>query len=383
MRWPRPPAPQLAFGSVGAPSLQVVRAFPNLHFPEALDVGSPADGTDRVFVATKAGFIHVFPNDDGATASRVFLDISDRVYNWFEVGLLGFTFDPDYARNGYFYVHYVDRGLVSHIARYQVSATDPDRADRNSELILLSVPQPEGNHNGGELQFGPDGMLYVAFGDGGGLDDQYGNSQNLDTLLGAMLRIDPHRPANGLPYGIPQDNPLVGLPGRDEIWAWGLRSPWRFSIDPPTGTVWLGDVGQDHVDELDVVRRGGNYGWPVYEGTRSHLNPGNLPPTAFAEPVFTDSRTELRSIIGGYVYRGRALPALVGRYVYGCNVHGRVWSLALHPNGPDKRLLGHVSNLASFGTDMHGELLAVSFDGTLHRVVERGGAASFPQRLSQ
>jgi uncharacterized repeat protein (TIGR03806 family) len=292
------------------------------------------------------------------------------------------TFDPDYGRNGWFYVHYLDRALVSHVSRFSVSASDPDRADPNSEVVLLRVPQPEGNHNGGALQFGRDGMLYIAFGDGGGLDDQYGNAQNLDALLGKLLRIDPHRPAAGLPYGIPPDNPFVGRPGRDEIWALGLRSPWRFSIDHATDRVWLADVGQDHHDELDLIRRGGNYGWPVYEGPRSHRNPGNLPPSAFDAPYFTDTPAEMRSIIGGHVYRGRAVPSLTGEYVFGDNVYGRVWALSERGGQVSRRLLGHVPDVASFGLDAAGEVLVVSFDGTLHRLVQGSGGAPFPPLLS-
>jgi len=383
VRLPRPPAPRLHFPlTSGPPTVQVTRAFPNLSFHQALDLAAPQDGTDRVFVATQAGLIYVFPNRQDVGSARVFLDISARVYDWFEVGFLGFTFDPRYAENGFFYVHYVDRAMDSHVARFSVSSTDPDQADPNSEVELLRVRQPEGNHNGGALQFGPDGMLYVSFGDGGGLDDQYGNAQNLDTLLGCMLRIDPHRPANGLPYGIPPDNPYVGRAGRDEIWAHGLRSPWRFSIDAITGRVWLGDVGQDHHEELDLIERGGNYGWPVYEGTRSHRNPNNRPPSDFDAPFHTAARSEMRAVIGGYVYRGRAVPSLRGRYVFGDNVYGTVWALTENSGQIEKRVLGHVPNLASFGVDAQGEVLAVSIDGTLHRLEERSGAAPFPSPLS-
>lgn len=383
VRWPRPPAPPLQFPiGGGPPAVAVTRAFPNLSFAEALDLASPPDATDRVFVATKAGRIHVFENRDEVTTSTVFLDISHLVYNWFEVGLLGFTFDPNYATNGWFYVHYVDQQLDSHLSRFSVSATDPDRADAGSELELLRVRQPEGNHNGGAPQFGPDGMLYIAFGDGGGLDDQYNNSQDLNTLLGSMLRIDPHRPAGGLPYGIPSDNPYVGVPGRDEIWAHGLRSPWRFSIDPVTNRIWLGDVGQDHFDEVDIIRRGGNYAWPVYEGPRSHRNPNNRPPTDFDQPLYVDVRAEMRAVIGGHVYRGQSIPSLTGQYVFGDNVHGRVWALTENGGQVQKRVLGHVPNISSLGLDRHGEVLVVSFDGTLHRVVERIGGVPFPPQLS-
>jgi uncharacterized repeat protein (TIGR03806 family) len=381
---PRPSAPALNFPHQGGGSqVRVQRAFPNLFFREAIDLAAPRDGTDRLFVASKDGLIKVFANRDDVATATTFLDLSGRVHNWFEVGLLGLTFDPDYARNGYFYVHYVDPSFDSVIARYRVSAADPNRADPNSEQVYLRVRQPEGNHNGGALQFGPDGMLYVAFGDGGGLDDQYGHAQNLNTLLGSMLRIDPHGSTNGLPYGIPRDNPLVGTTGRGEIWAWGLRSPWRFSIDPATGVILLGDVGQDFHDEVDVIRRAGNYGWPFYEGPRSHLNPRNRPPTDFDQPAYTDARSEMRSVIGGHVYRGARIAALVGEYVFGDHVHGTVWGMRWLGSQASKRVLGHVPNLASFGVDAQGELFAVSFDGTIHRIVETGGPAPLPALISQ
>jgi uncharacterized repeat protein (TIGR03806 family) len=383
-RGARPLAPALHFPLGGGQgTVQVQRAFPNLSLPEALDLAAPRDGSNRVFVACKDGRIHVFANRDDVAQARVYLDISDRVYNWFEVGLLGFTFDPDYASNGYLYVHYVDRAFVSHISRFTVSGHDPDLADANSEHVLLRVQQPEANHNGGSLQFGPDRMLYIGFGDGGGLDDQYNNAQNLDTLLGAMLRIDPHGRTGALPYGIPGDNPYVGQPGRDEIWAHGLRSPWRFSIDPVSGLILLGDVGQDFHDEIDVVRRGGNYGWPIYEGPRSHRNPRNLPPTAFDQPFTSDPRAELRSVIGGYVYRGTRLASLVGEYVYGDHVYGTVWGLRAQGGQVVRRVLGSVPGVASFGVDERGEVYAVSFNGTLHRFAAQGGQGAFPSAISQ
>jgi uncharacterized repeat protein (TIGR03806 family) len=369
----------------GSGDLRVDRAFPSLTFGEPLFLTHAPDGSDRIFVVTKPGIIHVFPNRDDAAQSQFYLDITDRVNAEHEFGLLGMAFDPDYRTSGYFYVHYVDRSHQSRIARFRVTS-DPDRADPSSEHTILALAQPETNHNGGMIAFGPDGMLYIAFGDGGGLDDQYDNGQNRNTLLGDMLRIDPRRPSGGRAYTIPGDNPFVGQPGRAEVWAMGLRSPWRFSFDRETGDLWLGDVGQDTCEELDLIRRGGNYAWPVYEGNVPLRNPHNRPPTDFDQPLLVPSRADCRSIIGGYVYRGARMPSFVGHYFYGDYAYGTIWALR-QQNGSvtSNRQVGALHGVASFGEDQHGELYAVSLDqGTIHRLAERGGGggAAIPRKLS-
>ncbi|NJN14497.1 MAG: PQQ-dependent sugar dehydrogenase [Planctomycetes bacterium] len=257
-------------------TMQRVRAFPNLGFDRPLFLTAPPDGTDRLFVLEQIGRIRVFPNVDSIGAAGTFLDISARVNSGGEEGLLGLAFHPDYATNGFFYVYYsASNPRRSVISRFSVTA-DPDVADSTSEVILLTFTQPFSNHNGGCLGFGPDGKLYIASGDGGSGDDPGNHGQSLTDLLGKILRLNPDG-------SIPADNPFVGAGGgaRGEIWAHGLRNPWRFSFDRNSGDLWAGDVGQNAVEEIDIIERGGNYGWRIYEGNNSYINPGaGRPPTS-------------------------------------------------------------------------------------------------------
>lgn len=237
--------------------------FPNLSFSHPVGLYSAEDGTDRLFVVEQEGRIQVFGNNPNVSVTEVFLDIRDLVLFGGEQGLLGLAFHPNFAQNRYFYVDYVapnPRRTV--IARYSVSPTNPDMTDMNSELVLLEVAQPFENHNGGQIAFGPDGYLYIALGDGGSGGDPQGNGQNRATLLGKILRIDIDSPSSSLNYGIPPDNPFVGNTEgfREEIYAYGLRNPWRFSFDLTTGRLWVADVGQDRMEEIDIVEKGKNYG---------------------------------------------------------------------------------------------------------------------------
>src|SRR5262245_31351070 len=349
-------------------SLGVTSAFPHLLFARPVFATHCGDGSDRVFVVEQSGRILVFDNDGAVASARVFLDIRDRVTaSNGELGLLGLAFAPDYAQSGVFYVDYTTANpLQSRVARYRVSA-DPDAADRASEQIVLTVAQPYTNHNGGMLAFGADGMLYVALGDGGSAGDPLEHGQDLGTLLGKLLRIDP---ASTATYAIPADNPFVGAPGaRAEIWADGLRNPWRFSFDRQTGELWLGDVGQGAREEIDVITRGGNYGWNVYEGDLSFHNPGNLPPGSFVAPIHDYGRAAGAAVIGGYVYRGTALPELRGDFVFGDYISGRIWSLRRDGAAVVVTHIADVADPVSFGEDERGELLVVSHGGTLHRLV--------------
>jgi len=364
-------------------SLAVTPAFPHLLFARPVFATHCGDGSDRVFVVEQSGRILVFANDRAAASARVFLDIRDRVTaSDGELGLLGLAFAPDYAQSGVFYVDYTTANpLRTRVARYRVSP-DPDAADRASEQIVLTVEQPYTNHNGGMLAFGPDGMLYIALGDGGNAGDPLGHAQDLGTLLGSLLRIDP---AGGTQYAIPADNPFVGQgPGaRAEIWAYGLRNPWRFSFDRQTGELWLGDVGQGAREEIDVVTRGGNYGWNVYEGDAPFHNPGNLPPSAFVAPIHDYGRAAGAAVIGGYVYRGTALPELRGDYVFGDYISGRIWSLRRDGAAVVVTHVADIADPVSFGEDERGELLVVSHGGTLHRLVTAvPSAPTFPRKLS-
>ena len=345
-------------------ALAVEVAFPDLSFSNPLFLTHAGDGSNRLFVVERAGRILVFLNDPAVDSAAVFLDIRERVLAGGEMGLLGLAFDPDFAANGHFYVNYtLADPRRTRIARFRVSAADPDRADGASEKVLLEFEQPFTNHNGGMLAFGPDGKLYIAAGDGGSANDPQNHGQRLDTLLGKILRIDP----DGT---IPPDNPFADAPGaHGEIWAYGLRNPWRMSFDRATGQLWAGDVGQGAREEIDVIVKGGNYGWRVYEGTRSNINPDNIPLSAFIAPVHEYGHDLGRSVIGGYVYRGSALPAFAGAYFYADFVSGRVWALRRDGSAdPDNAQVASVPSPSSFGEDEAGELYLTSFDGRIYRL---------------
>jgi uncharacterized repeat protein (TIGR03806 family) len=379
----RVPVIGLAFpDSQGPATAQIVRAFENLTFSSPVYLTYAPDGTDRIFVVEVAGRIRVFANSDSTASATTFLDITGRVRSGGEEGLLGLAFDPDYATNGYFYVHYSASSPRRNVlSRFSVSASAPDLADAASESILLQVNQPAGNHNGGMIAFGPDGMLYVGYGDGGGQWDQYGHGQDLTTLLSTIIRIDPH---GGTPYAIPTDNPFVGTGGgtREEIYAYGLRNPWRFSFDRSTGDLWVGDVGQNTWEEVDLVRAGGNYGWPIYEGDA--LRQAGQPAPDYEPPVRDYDRSDGRSVTGGVVYRGTRTPSLAGAYLYGDYGSGVIWALRYDGSLITSHTqLGNVTNVCSFGEDRDGEVYAVSYGGTIHRFEPAGGGGgATPATLS-
>ena len=351
------------------PALQAEPAFPNLAFSSPLLIANAGDGSDRFFVVEQAGRILVFPNDAAVTSAKTFLDIRAQVLSGGELGLLGLAFDPDYATNGFFYVNYtIDKPPHStRISRFRASIADPDQADVTSEQVLLEFEQPFDNHNGGMLAFGPDGKLYIATGDGGSGNDPNNNAQSLNTVLGKILRIN----TNG---SIPSDNPFANDPtARGEIWAYGLRNPFRMSFDRATGRLWAGDVGQSAREEVDVVEKGGNYGWRIYEGNRSNVNPMDLPSTDFIAPVLDYDRNAGTTVIGGYVYHGPGLPDYGGVYIYGDFGSGRIWALVYDSNTKTVVSNAEVATLAniglsSFGENEAGELYAVGlFDGKIYR----------------
>ncbi|HKG40389.1 MAG TPA: PQQ-dependent sugar dehydrogenase [Conexibacter sp.] len=339
-------------------------------------VTQPPGDRRRLFVVEQGGRIRVVR--DGRVLRAPFLDISSKLVSGGEQGLLGLAFAPDYARSGRFYVDYTDRNGDTRVVEYR-RGSSPDRANPRTARQVLFQDQPESNHNGGQLAFGPDGLLYVGLGDGGGGDDQHGaigNGQNLGTLLGKILRINP-RPSGGQPYGIPSDNPFVGRPGaKPSIYAWGLRNPWRFSFDRATGDLTIGEVGQDHVEEIDFrtkgTGRGANFGWRAWEGTR-HVDPG-VRVSGDVKPVleYTHDRGGC-SVTGGYVIRDARLPALAGRYVYGDFCAGDLLTARLRQDGASgRRALGlHVNSLSSFGQDARGRVYVVSLDGPVYRLDPR------------
>ena len=339
-------------------------------------VTAPPEDTRRVFVVEQAGRIVVLRG--GRRLARPFLDIRGRVVSGGEQGLLSMAFAPDYATSGRFYVDFTDRSGDSRVEEYRRSADDPDRADPATRRPVLFQSQPEPNHNGGQLQFGPDGLLYVGFGDGGGGGDRHGrigNGQSLGTLLGKILRIDP-RPADGRPYGIPPGNPFRTRAGaRPEIYAYGLRNPWRFSFDRRTGDLTIADVGQNAVEEVNFRRRGtgrgANFGWRVFEGSRRFA--GGSAPGAVRPVVEKSHSRGWCSITGGYVVRDPALPALRGRYVYGDYCQGRLRAVRLTSGRAraDRDLGLRVGSLSSFGEDARGRVYATSLAGPVYRLSPR------------
>lgn len=349
-------------------------AFPHLTFDQAVDIQNAGDGSNRLFVAELPGIIRVVPADPSATAAPIFLDVRDRVLSNDRFGFLGFVFHPDFEMNGYFFVHYTvpnpDRSVI---ARYAVSASDPNVADRDSEVVLLEVEQPHKFHNGGQLAFGPDGYLYIIFGDGGFSGDPSGHGQNRQTLLGNMLRIDVDTPSGDKPYSIPPDNPFVGNTEgfHEEIWAWGFRNPWRFSIDPVTGWLWSADNGEDNYEEIALVEKGQNHGWKIREGQSCFSPTINCTTDGLTDPIFAyGGDSGRRSVIGGYVYRGQQNPELRGMYIYGDHVIGRIWALDYDGSAPpvQQQVVLSAPQLATFGLDEQGEIYWSSlFDRKLFR----------------
>ena len=349
-----------------AATVQLVPVVTGLSGP--VFVGNAGDGTHRLFVVEQSGVIRVL--QPGASAATVFLDIRSKVIAGGEQGLLGLAFHPQYSSTGRFFIYYTrvaDGALI--IAEYTVSA-NPDVADP-TETMLLAIPHPvNSNHNGGMLAFGPDHYLYIGVGDGGSGNDPPNNAQNLGVLLGKILRIDVDHAdtAAGTPYASPADNPFVNAPGRDEIYAYGMRNPWRFSFDGVTGVQWVADVGQFAREEVDMpIVRGGNYGWRVYEGVACTGNdPSLCDPSNYRPPIFDYTHENGRcSITGGYVYRGSqgALPG--GTYVYGDFCSGEIFTW---DGTTQKVLLDTPLDISSFGEDEHGEVYVVDLGGSVSRI---------------
>ncbi|WP_036155761.1 PQQ-dependent sugar dehydrogenase [Maribacter forsetii] len=348
-------------------SFTVNNAFSNLTFNNPLDLQSVTGDSTRIFVAEKGGVIKIFNHEATTEEATTFLDISARTATASELGLLGFAFHPDYTTNGFLYVTYTPSEELAVVSRFKISDTDANMVDESSELVLLEISQPATNHNGGQLAFGPDGYLYIASGDGGGSGDPDGNAQNLGTLLGKILRIDVNTTEEGLNYGIPTDNPFVEEENaRGEIYAYGLRNPWRFSFDNQTNTIWAGDVGQGEKEEIDLIVKGGNYGWNILEGTSCFLE-DDCNTTDLIAPIYEYNRSDNdKSVTGGYVYRGDALPELQGFYIYGDFVSGRIW--ALDQSGNNNLLLETGLAISSFGTDANSELYICAFDGKIYEL---------------
>jgi glucose/arabinose dehydrogenase len=353
------------------PTIRLVTAFSGFRAPVGLY--HAGDGSGRVFIVEQRGVIQI--RKPGQNGSKIFLDISDRVTSGGELGLLGLAFHPNFPENGRFFVNYTARtgGLHTVVSEFRVN-DHPDEADERIERILLTVPQPYSNHNGGEIAFGSDGLLYIALGDGGAGNDPNGNGQNLSALLGKVLRIDVDRAEGKKAYGIPPDNPFVKRRNAaPEIWAYGLRNPWRFAFDPVTGWLFAGDVGQNAREEIDVIKKGGNYGWNVMEGTI--CTPGvnrTCKSNRFEAPIIDYPRSEGTTVTGGYVYRGNAIPALCGVYIYGDYGSGRIWGLRYDGSAviEQQKLLESGRRISAFGQDEQRELYVVDYAGEILKIVQ-------------
>lgn len=361
--FPTPPAQVL---------VTLVDAYPGLTFDQPLEFAIAGDGSDRVFVVEKPGRIMVFPNDPQVEEAEVFLDVTSLVDSDApEKGLLGLAFHPDYKTNGHFFINYTNQDSTV-IARYRVDPADPNRALPDSASILLTFAQPFDNHNGGRLAFGPDGYLYIASGDGGSAGDPQNNAQNRSNLLGKILRIDVDNPSGNRPYGIPTDNPFAGNTQgwREEIYAYGLRNPWNFSFDETRGWLWAGDVGQDRIEEIDIIENGKNYGWRIMEGSLCYPPSSSCSQEGLTLPIWEYEHPTGRAVTGGYVYGGKAVPGLSGAYVYGDYVTGLIW--ALWPNADqtvqsNRLLLESGLNISSFGVDQDNELYVLDLNGKVYK----------------
>jgi glucose/arabinose dehydrogenase len=335
-----------------------------------LFVTHAGDGSGRLFIIEQPGRIRIYK--EGGLLSRPFLDIGPQISCCGEQGLLGLAFHPRYAENGSFYINYTNRQGNTVVARYQVS-DDPDVASPGGAVTLMTISQPFPNHNGGCLQFGPDGFLYIATGDGGAGGDPFNNSQDLQSRLGKVLRIDVDA---GPTFGIPPDNPFVGQPGLDEIWASGLRNPWRFSFDRATGDLFIGDVGQGAWEEVDFQPAGSpggkNYGWRVMEGTHCFSPPRDCNTAGLTLPIHEYSHAEGCSVTGGYVYRGSRIPTLVGTYIFGDYCTATIWGLKRNDAGVWERTellqTDFRRSLSSFGEDEAGEVYVCDLGGGVYRI---------------
>jgi glucose/arabinose dehydrogenase len=345
-----------------------------LHRP--VDLAGPRDVPGKLFVLEQAGMIRII--QDGLLLPEPFLDIRDRVGSGGnEQGLLGIAFHPEFIKNGYFYVNYTDKQGNTVIARFSVIQDNNSnlKGDPASESILLQVNQPYANHNGGQLVFGPDGYLWIGLGDGGSQGDPNGNGQSSQTLLGKILRIDVD---HGSPYVIPADNPYTKGGGLPEIWAIGLRNPWRFSFDMLTGDLFIGDVGQNSWEEIDRLPAGYvstpvNFGWNRREGSHPYSDQANANTIGLTEPIFDYGHDSGCSVTGGFVYRGKDLPDFQGVYLFGDYCSGLVWgAVPKDQNSWDTRILFSTGyQIASFGEDQNGEIYLLDLNGSIYRLEKK------------
>jgi glucose/arabinose dehydrogenase len=354
------------------PAIQLERIATGLSQPVGLI--APRDGSQRLFIVEQSGTIRIWKK--GGVISEPLLDLRDRVATGYEMGLLGLALHPEFPNVPRLFVNYTTKtalhGIRTKIAEFRLGK-DSNVVDPSTERILLDISQPYPNHKGGHLAFGPDGFLYIGLGDGGSGNDPHDNAQHLNTLLGKMLRIDVNGQQGELPYRIPPDNPFVGdANARPEIWAYGLRNPWRYSFDAVTGQLYVGDVGQYDREEIDVIRRGGNYGWRRMEG--SICTPGVNPSCdqrGLEPPIFDYPTRSGHVVIGGYVYRGRSIPALCGGYLYADYGSGNISAFRYDGRTVTAQttLLESHRHITSFGEDEQHELYLVDYQGDIVKII--------------
>jgi uncharacterized repeat protein (TIGR03806 family) len=364
-----PSGVQIPTDAASSSPLTVVNAFPSLQFNGPVVLTHAGDGSNRLFVAERGGLIKVFANSRDTTQATTVLDLESSVDSeGGEAGLLGLAFDPGFRTNRTFYVSYATEGTVPRkvrLARYRISSTNPSAVEANSERVLLEIDHANAYHFGGWIGFGPDGLLYMTHGDGGNEND----AQDTAALFGKVLRLRIN--SDSTAYSVPADNPYGNL-----VWARGLRNPWRCSFDRAgNGNLWCGDVGNSRREEVNLIRRDANYGWPVYEGSLPNANPSNRPYSDFAPPAHEYDHAVGVAVIGGYVYRGSALPALSGRYLYGDYTAQTVWALQFDGSGSVSLAAGPPFMLG-MGEDQNGELYALAGNGTLLGL--QAGAGSSP-----
>ncbi|NOZ53533.1 MAG: PQQ-dependent sugar dehydrogenase [Gammaproteobacteria bacterium] len=353
------------------PTIGLERVFENIDIESPLWLTQAPVADDDWYLLEKSGRIIRFKNENKVTKSRVFLDISDRVDNSTnEGGLLSMAFHPNYGDNQHVYLSYTRSGspLTSYVTRFK-SLDGGGSLSANSEHVVLKVPQPYTNHNGGHIVFGADSYLYIGLGDGGSGGDPKRHGQNVNTFLGALLRIDVDKAD---PYAVPDDNPFVGkAQGLAEIYAWGLRNPWRWSFDRETQVLWLADVGQNNWEEVNIIKKGGNYGWNIREGTHCYRS-RDCDDKTLQNPIVEYSHKQGCSITGGFVYRGKAIPTLQGVYLYGDYCSGTVWGIVKQREDQFQavKLIESGLNIASFSEGKDGELYVLHLAGEIHKIVK-------------
>ncbi|MDA7867393.1 PQQ-dependent sugar dehydrogenase [Akkermansiaceae bacterium] len=365
---------------LAAPEIEITQTFKNQKIKLPVALAIPPDGTDRLFLVQQFGKITILPKDRDSDKEITFLDVTDRplIKQQFEEGLLGLAFHPDYARNRKFYIYYsLQDPKHTRVSEMQTFADDPNKADLSTERVLLEIPQPFWNHNSGNILFGPDGYLYIAIGDGGKSNDPQRFSQNTFVYNGKILRIDVNKRAGNRPYGLPEDNPFLDKPGHHpEIFALGLRNPWGLTFHPDTNQLWAADVGQNAWEEINIITKGGNYGWSFNEATHPANARTDKPSkdVQFIAPIHEYGREDGISITGGIHYRGAAVPQLQGKYIYGDWGFGTIWALETKDGKKTentvifKRPEASKFRPTAFVEDADGELLILSHDHKIYTI---------------